>query len=356
MTPTKMNTIRLGVLPTHNEPLRERAIPTTATGAPGRILVVPGRDVTARWLAVSGATPAQQRAAALAAMTPSLGASPDSVIVALGPIQDGRAMVCIASRDRAAEWLAAARAQGFAPTAIIPDFALVIPPIAGEVKAARRKDSWVMRGEDIAFDCPDALAELLVGGRKAVETDFDTELAAFIQGGRLATAPDFSRALAASAQTPRPGFPVRRLAILATAALALAIAAPWVKAVRSDAAAAAMRREAVEIARAALPEASRIVDPGAQLRAELAPWQNDRLLYALLSHTLDGVAAAPGATLQRIEADPASGLSARLSVTKADDLAPLRTRLATARLAATETFGADQGGLQDVDILVRPAT
>lgn len=351
-----MSTIRLAFIADGEEPWRE--IGVAAQPPRGRkasnVLVVPGAQVLSRWMPVAGSTPAQMRAAALNALAPDLAQPADACIAAIGAANaSGLRLVAIAARNDVEAWSAAAQQRGFTPDIITPDFALLPAPAEDTAIIARRAGDVVVRDRLAAFTCQAELLDLLLPDRTTEEHDFEAEAVHATRQGRLFDAPDFAWAAARKRDVAERPFPIVRIAAAAGVALLLGAAAPWIHALRLDAAARDFRREAETIARTALPDATRIVNPRAQLEEALLPARAGGRLAAAAAAIIEGASAAPGASISRLEADAEIGVSASLSINSAGDLEPIRARLAALGMQAEESSGAPVAGRTPVDIVAR---
>lgn len=324
MRPAASSAIRVVFAPSGDQPRREINVIAHTRRTSTNVLVVPGRHVTARVLPVAGSTPAQRRAAALAAMAPYLAEPVENCVAAISPITDGKALVCVASKPALEEWRRMADGVNLGSALIVPDLALLPPPAEGQAVIATRDAEMLVRTPAFACAAPASLLPALTADHATTEIDYDAAVRHALAHADLL---NFCCFPTTSAPPPaRPGY-WKRVGALAAAGAVLAIAAPWVSAFRADAAASALRRDASATAAAALPNASRIIDPHAQLAAALAPWRRDASLFSLTVSTLNTVAATSGARLERLEADADEGVSARIILATPADLDALRTRI-----------------------------
>jgi general secretion pathway protein L len=318
-----------------------------------RILVVPGEEVLGRWIAASGRTPAQARAAALAQLAPDLAAPPSELAAALGPERGGDRLVCIVARSRVDGWRAQATARGFTPDLIVPDYAVLASATEPGLRLSRRDGSMLVAGDGLAFAAEPELARLLIQSRTTAEIDFDAAILSWARGGGPALAPDLLSAIPSRAEPGSAQRSLARTGLYGLLALLLAVLAPWIQVWRLDGAARDMRAEAAATLRSLLPDAPAGASPRALLRAELAAYRADPALMSLTAQVLEALAATPAVDIRKVEAIAPGEVHARLGVATPDDLAPLRQSLAERGLALEETSTPDDAARLAVDLVVR---
>ncbi|MDZ4762252.1 MAG: type II secretion system protein GspL [Alphaproteobacteria bacterium] len=357
-----MSSIRCAVLTQAGEDWRVIAVPgglaersKSRRGALRCVLIVPGASIHARWLPLKGSTPAQIRGTALALFAPNLATPVEDCIAVLGEASGDARMVCVAARADVGMWISIARANGFDPDLVTPDFAVLSSPADGSINVATNGDDVVVRGSRQAFACQRDILPLLVADQQITETDLERELFEAVASGSLFTAPNFAGSLPAAERGDRIGRLWPRVAASALVALVLAAAAPWTHAFRLDAATRDMKQEAEAIARQALPSARRIVNARAQLEEALLPYRHGEALLNITAALLQGLALSPGVAISQLDVAAEAELRARLHVSGMDDLAPLREELAGKGLEATETVGGALAGSTTVDLVVRRA-
>ena len=134
-----------------------------------------------------------------------------------------------------------------------------------------------------------------------------------------------------------------------------ATAAPWVSATRINGATSDLRRQGDDVARAALPDASRIVDAKAQLREASLP--HERTVGALNHATsiLEGLARTSGVQLSRLELGADGVMHASLSAADLSQLQPLRDHIAQLGLRSAETPGESRPNSLSINFTVTDA-
>jgi len=319
---------------------------------PSRLLVLPGALVLAREVAPAGRTEAQARAAALAALAPELAMPTDACICALGPSRNGKRMAFVVARHVLDRAIAAAKANGFAPDAIVPDYAL-LPEPQGEEAIVATGAECIVRLSGAGFGCPPDLLPTLLGERPRRPIDIAAAARATTAAPALANLPSLQLSSSAAARTDRSALPVLAAASLA-AALAIYAALPWIDVARLNAATADLRRETEQVARAALPNAQRIVNPLAQLREARMPAASAATGLEQAATLLEGLSRSPGVSIARLElADGA--MRAQVGVSNTSLLQPLRDHAAARGYQLVETPGPSQPNSIPVDLQFAPA-
>jgi type II secretion system protein L len=348
-----MKPIQLAFLQAGDAPWRVLTLAGAPARTPRRILVVPGAGVRATMVDAMGRTEPQARAAALAGLAQDLAATPDTTECVLGPVRNGRRLAFIAAKADIASWSAEAAAQGFTPDVMIPDFALLPEPAAGAASIARRGD-WLVRTDTGGFACQDDILPLLTGELHPREHDFEPQAVAAIKDGALATLPQFTANVRQRAPK-NDAKPFVHAALAAGVALTIAAAIPWIDAMRSDAATRDLRKQTEAVARAALPEAQRIVNPLAQLREAALPRARGQTALDMAASVFEGLGKSPGVEITRIELDADGAVHASLAIPSAALMQPLRDHLAGDQLHITETPGESQPNNLPVTLTVKAA-
>lgn len=349
-----MKPVQLVLVPDNEDPWQTLSVAGAPARSPRCVLVVPGAHVLAREIDVAGATPAQSRAAALATLAPELAAPADQLTCALGTPSGGRRIVLVASRARIDAWLSSAKAQGLAPDAILPDFMLLPVPEPGQAHIAARGEDVVVRSASSAFTCQRELAERLVTNLTLMTIDLEQAAANALRRGMIANAPNL---LDGISRTTRKA-PARAMiwpVAAAAAALVAATAAPWISAARINGATAELRNEGDAVARAALPDASRIVDARAQLREAALPHERTQKALTHATGILEGLAQTSGVQLSRLELGPDGAMHASLAASDLSQLQPLRDHIARLGLRSAETPGDSRPNSLSVDFAVTDA-
>ena len=330
----------------------------SVAGAPARsprcVLVVPGAHVLAREIDVAGATAAQSRAAALATLAPDLATPADQLACSLGLPNGGRRVALVASRVQVDTWLSAARARGLAPDAVLPDFMLLPVPEPGHANIATNGEDVVARTGPAGFACQRELAEQLTKKLRHDTVDLEQAAVSAVRRGAVASAPNLLYGIPSAARKTSTRSMIWPVAA-AAAALVVATAAPWVSATRINGATSDLRRQGDDVARAALPDASRIVDAKAQLREASLP--HERTVGALNYATsiLEGLARTSGVQLSRLELGADGVMHASLSAADLSQLQPLRDHIAQLGLRSAETPGESRPNGLSIDFTVTDA-
>ncbi|OYU13889.1 MAG: general secretion pathway protein GspL, partial [Alphaproteobacteria bacterium PA4] len=234
------------------------------------IAVVPGEAVVLHWVELPPLAPAQALAAARLLAADVSAAPLEQLHVALGAVEaDGRRPLALVDRTLMADWLARAALAGINPAALVP-LPLLLPLPAEGVTLLDDDGVWTVRGAGLAFAAEAGQAAMMLGDtprQTIAKADFVTGL-----GGRLAALPldlrqgDFAERPSSRLDARR----VRRLALLAGAALLLWLANDVAGLLRNNLAADRAEAELADAARAALPRGTALSDPRAQVAARLA--------------------------------------------------------------------------------------
>lgn len=322
--------------------------------SPRCVLVVPGAHVLAREVEIVGSTPAQSRAAALATLAPDLAVPANQLICSIGTVAPGQRIALIAARAKVDEWQDAAKGRGLSPNLIIPDFLLLPVSQQGEAHVAARGDEVVVRTHQAAFTCQRELAERMFGALKTVTLDLDQAATRVVRSGALGHTPNLL--VGATGKSERPlGRSMRWPAAAAAAALIVATLAPWVSAWRLDDATTDLRRQGHEVARAALPDAKRIVDASAQLREAFLPRERTGKALSHAVAIMEGLSRTHGVQMSRLELREDGLMHASLLAADLSQLQPLRDHVASLGLNSGETPGDSLANSLSIDFTVTDA-
>lgn len=319
---------------------------------PSRLLILPGAYVVARGVTPAGRTEAQARAAALAVLAPELAMPPEACLCALGPARNGKRLAFVVARDVLDRTVAAAKANGFSPDAIIPDHALLPEPLGDEAVIATGAECAV-RLPDAGFGCPPELMPVMLGDRPHRAVDLDAAARATIGGPAFASLPSLAASPSGVARRDQPALPLIATASLA-AALVVYAALPWIDVARLNSATTDLRRETEQVARSALPDAQRIVNPLAQLREARMPDSSAATGLEQAATLLEGLSRSPGVSIARL--DLVDGVArAHVGVSSTSLLQPLRDHAAASGYLLVETPGPSQPNSIPVDLQLTPA-
>lgn len=128
------------------------------------VMVVPGIEVTARWLHLPTRSEKQALAAARMQMEDELALGTQALHLALGPLeQDGFRLVVSVSREQMQAWIDGARQHGLEPDVLIPDHLTLPEPADAQTLAAQMPDEVaIVRGPRLAFCCDSDLLPVLL--------------------------------------------------------------------------------------------------------------------------------------------------------------------------------------------------
>jgi general secretion pathway protein L len=327
------------------------ALPTGEDSA--IIAVVPGEDIVLHWVELPGLAPAQAAAAARVLAADVTAGSIEATHVALGGAgEDGKRPLALVEAARMRGWLEQLAALGLDADSLVP-LPLLLPERDGvTVFAAGTRLS--ARGHNLAFAAEPELAALLLDGHQQHVLDQDGFEAALPAG--LAALPlDLRQGRFARRQSWAPArWRLRRLALLAMAAVLLWLVTGAVQLFERQRAAAAVEAQLAEAAAAALPRGTTITDPRAQVAARLAAvGGGDRGFSAMATQLMLALRDRPTVALRSLQYTSAGGLSAVVEAPGPDDGAALARALAEAGMLANIANPRLEGDKHVVDLTMR---
>jgi len=320
------------------------------------VAIVPGPDVTIRWLDLPIGGLVQQRAAALWMLKDSLAAPADRLAVALGPVPAAGQprLVAVVSLSLLQAWIDYLDALGVRADAIVPDILTVPEPDDEDrLHAVAFGSAMVLRGRGFAASVQPDLVDLLAGARRVVpikdahaveQSLFEAALSPPIN---LLSTQDRARGVS------------RRGWILASALAGLLLISPLVlvaaAAARDDVDARYDSDQArAEIVRAA-PDLATRPDPVGALRQRVraAPPPGGVMgASAALSSAVEGV---DGAELDLLIFDPVTGMKASITHSNYQDMQVIVRTMRAHGLQVTETGTLDDRGRIVSDITIASA-
>ncbi|MFN3522488.1 MAG: type II secretion system protein GspL [Phenylobacterium sp.] len=236
------------------------------------VLVIPGVEVTVRWVNAPTRNLVQARAAAALALEDELAAPVGEAHLALGPLEaDGRRAVAVVDPKLLSGWLARVAGYGLSPDVATPEALMLPEPGEGEpLNLARAPGRAALRGWRQAFSVEEPLAAQLLEGRETREPDSAELEQAMAQA---AAAPAVNLLQGAFDPARGQGLKPRDLRLAAVLA-ALVLASPLLvmaaQVVRQESAARSLERQAAELAATVLPKGTAVEDPAMQVEARLA--------------------------------------------------------------------------------------
>ena len=345
-----MKTVQLIHPPVHEgDTWRTSSVQTSASRGPARILLAPGALVMARNVNALGRTDAQARAATLSQLAPDMATPASECVCALSPVAGGMRTAHVIARSALDALMEQAKAHAHAPDAVIADFALLPAPEAGEAMVSERGDCLV-RTATGAFACERDLLPLLLREAQAQQVDFESAAEACIRQGRHLALPDLIVA-GGTTKASAPRIVPLAAAMTAFAALSILAALPWIEANQLNAATAQLRAEAQTVARKALPNAQRIINPLAQLREAGLPRARATAGLENAVTVVEGLARAPGVAIARLSFD-GEAVTAHVGVPNTSLLQPMRDHIAASGLQLLETPGHSEPNNIPVELTV----
>jgi general secretion pathway protein L len=321
------------------------------------VAVVPGSDVSVRWLDLPAGGAAQVRAAAAWRLRDDMAATPDRVAVVVGPAPaPGQPrLTAVVSRGLLEAWTDYLEALGVRADALVPDMLTLAEPEAdGVVMAVTFADSVALRGREFAVTVQPDLVELVAGDRRVVPVEDPQAVEQALVAAARSPAINLLDAVARERAGGPPGW--RRVAGLAAAVLLSPLLLTAAAAARDDMAARRLEAEAVAAIAAAAPDLARETDPAAALRRRAAAAPPPGGVTAAAAALFTAVEAVEGAELDMLVAGPEDGVKATVSHPAWSDMEQIGRRMTEAGLAVTETATLEDGGrvVSDISIGARP--
>ena len=320
------------------------------------VAIVPGAEVTIRWLALPDGGLAQQRAAALWMLKDELAVSPERLAVALGllPPAGRPRLVALAGLPLLEAWVGYLEALGVRPDVLVPDALIVPEPDADDrLNAVAFGSATALRGRGFAASVQPDLVELVAGAR-AVDpiTDPSGVERALVEA---ALAPPVN--LLSSRERVRGT--ARRDWRLASALAGLLVMSPLVliaaAAARDDADARAATASARDEVERVAPDLAALPDPVEALRRRVRAAPPPGGVIGATAALFAAVEGVEGAELDLLIVDPAAGMKASLTHAGYQDTQTIARAMRANGFEVTETAALDDRGRIVSDITIGSA-
>lgn len=318
------------------------------------VAVVPGEEVTLRWLDLPAGLSAAQAGGAARLMAAELSAQPlDELHVAAGRESEEGGARCVGLVPMAAmrAWLEAVEAAGFEAERLIPETLLLAPPAEGFAT----RDAGPLRlyrAREEAFAAEPELGELLLAGRGAAAVEGEDGLAE-----ALAQAPlDLRQGPFARRRDWRVApARARRLAMLTAALLLVSLVVQIAAIARYSFAADAAEAETRRVAAAALPRSPGLADPEAALTQRLAELRGGGAGFGATAAALfEAVKATPNVELSALAFSPDGALRTTVQADSPAAIEAVRQRIEASGFEAEAGAPRSGGGRRVADLMVRP--
>ncbi len=317
------------------------------------VMVVPGIEVTARWLHLPTRSEKQALAAARMQMEDELALGAQALHLALGPLeQDGFRLVVSVSREQMQVWIDSARQHGLEPDVLIPDHLTLPEPVDGQTLAALMPD-WVaiVRGPRLAFCCDSDLLPVLLKD-VAPTTASPPQLERMITQGALT--PPVNLLQGEFAVRRRGGFLTGnrlRLAVLAGLLLISPVLIQIGQAVHLHISAERLKAQSAAAAASVLPAGAAVQNPVQALQdrfrqLDLAAGGPARRIARLFS-TLE---AAGGVQIESLTVASDGVLQASLRHPMAQDIEKLGVALRGNGIEMRKVSSRDESGVMVTDV------
>jgi general secretion pathway protein L len=327
------------------------AVPPLEEDASERVIgIVPGQDVVFHWIDLPDDLPtAQAAAAARLALAEAAIAPVDTLHVAVGPVDEGQGrMIAVVAAARMQAWLGQMQLIGLDPDALLPETLLLRTGDAP--RRLEHRDVHIVRGPGIALAAEPPVAAAIAAGEPVDQATFEAELA-----DALAEAPlDLRQGPFARRRRWRIDWAlVRRLAKIAGAILVVTLLIKLVLWLRTDLAADRAERQIAAVARPALPRATALDDPAAQLDARLAELRGGGLGFsATAAAVFAAVRDSGNVELTQMAFEPDGRMRLTASAANDADLDSFQLRLRMQGLAVEAQAARSGGGRQLADMTV----
>lgn len=333
---------------------------TRRTLAPGEplegvgpvILVAPGQDVVARWMDLPLGSAAQARSAAAFRLEDEVALGGDDLHIAVGGADDaGRTLVAWTAREKLQGWLDTAQAHGVKADAAIPDYLLLPEDDDGVLVVGQLGRRLALREPGKALSADPDLAALLFEDREhryIAGKDLDIQL---IAGARSPAINLLQGRFAVRSSGEQKG--VKRLAILAVAAVLSPLLLLVVQIAHDQWTASALERRAAKLAVSLVPQASRYEDAAGYAVTRLAAGQSGQGFGELAASYLSMVEAVPGVTLDTLVYGEEGAIRSTIGYANYSDMDQLRLGAKRLGLELTEQSTASEGGRISSDLIVR---
>jgi len=320
------------------------------------VAVVPGAEVTIRWLDLPDGGLAQQRAAALWMLKDELAAPADRLAAALGPLpRAGQPrLVALAGLPLLQAWIDYLEAVGVKPDAIVPDVLTVPEPVESDwLNAVSFGSATALRGRGFAASVqPDLVG--LVAGSRLVEPIMDpSEVERALVEAALAPPINLLTSQERARGSGRRGWALActMAGVLVASPLVLIAAAAARDEADARAATASARAEVGRVA----PDLAAAADPVEALRRRVRAAPPPGGVVGATAALFAAVEGVDGAELDLLVVDQAAGMKA--SVTHADyqDTQTIARAMRANGFEVTETAALDDRGRIVSDITIGSA-
>jgi general secretion pathway protein L len=320
------------------------------------VAIVPGPEVTIRWLDLPAGGLAQQRAAALWMLQDQLAAPADRLAAALGPVPPAGQprLVALVAQPLIQAWTDYLEALGVKADALVPDVLTVPEPGQDErLNAVVFGQATALRGRGFAASVQPDLVDLLAGSRPVDAITDTAEVERALIGAALAPPINLLTSQDRARGTRRRGW------ALAAAMAGLLVVSPLVlvaaAAARDEASARADGdRARAEIARIA-PDLAAAPDPVEALRQRVRAAPPSGGVAAATASLFAAVEGVEGAELDLLIVDPAAGMKASVSHPDYQDTQIIARAMRANGLEVTETAAIEDRGRIVSDITIGSA-
>lgn len=319
------------------------------------IAIVPGEDISVRWIELAAATEVQAVNAAFLLLKDDIAVPRESLHIAVGSTdKDGFRPVCVVERTRMQSFVERVKLFGVKPHAMVPDHLMLPAPEGEALVLVERNGVQIVRGRRLAFGAEPDLAGQVLAGRTVQRIEGEAETArAFAVGAKTSPVDLLQQEFSPSHETRLRPRDFRRVAVLA-AMLLLSPIVLWAAAyLRHEGAARALEAQAETIAHQ-VPAADVTGDPVRYLRGRMRDMDANTSFLKTAKTLFAGVAKLDGAGLENFSYLQAGVIRATLLHTRAEDVAALADAMAGAGVTLQQDSSVEKDGRFSTAIAVEP--
>lgn len=326
-----------------------------ASWAPARtLLVVPGADVSARWLDLPAASDAQARSAAGFMLEETLAGPASDHHVAVGPSGDGKRLVAVVDTARLRAWLDRAAALGVTPSIVTPDHLSLPENLDGQPLGVRFGTLLAVRGHELALSGEPELLGAVLGERAPVAAN-PLEAAALLARGALSPAVNLLQGDFAPGGGRAPTRGWRRAAVLAILLLVSPVVIGLAQLARNTASAAALERQADKRAVAMAPAARGQKSPARFVLGQIEQRRRANRFLDTASAFFQIVQASGAVRMDTLVYGADGALRTTVTYLNYSDLDGLKTAASEAGLDLSDEATVTEGGRISSDLIIRKA-
>jgi general secretion pathway protein L len=318
------------------------------------VLVVPGADVSARWLDLPAASDAQARSAAGFMLEDALSGPAESHHLSIGPQTDGRRLVTVVDATILEGWLERARSLGLSPDIVCPDHLSLPESLDGQPVGVRFGGLLAVRGHELAMSGePDLLMAVL--GERAPPPANPLDSATLLARGALSPAINLLQGRFAPGGVKAEARGWRRAVVLGLVLLISPLVIDLALVARNLAAAGSLNAEADKRAVAMAPSARTQPSPALYVMNRLKARQSANRFLETSAAFFQVIQASGAVRMETLVYSQDGALRTTIAYVNYSDLDGLKAAAQAAGLDLTEDATVTEGGKITSDLIVRSA-